>query len=290
MPQPQDTARAVDAAAVARLYARAGAGRWELPKAAFAEALERGVRHRFGLATPSAAALNAHLDALHLDDLALAVACACGIEPAWDEFVARFRPVLYRAARTVAPDDAARELADSLYAELFGLAEREGTRRSRLAYYHGRSSLATWLRSVLAQRRIDQLRAHRRFEPLPDEGPAAREQPPGADDPKRARYLAALQESLAAAVAEMAPRDQLRLSCYYLRQMTLAEIGRLLGEHEATVSRKLARARAQLRQSVERDLEGRRGMAAAEVSVCFEYALEGWSFEIERVLPPPRAE
>jgi RNA polymerase sigma-70 factor, ECF subfamily len=288
MSHAPDPARSLDGTTVARLYVRAGAARWELPRGVFADALERSVRHRFGLAAPNAVQLAEHLESLHLADLALAVACAAGIESAWDEFVSRFRPVLYRAARTIAPDDAARDLADSLYAELFGLAERDGTRRSRLAYYHGRSALATWLRSVLAQRRIDQVRTTRRFEPLPDEELPSRETATGPEDPRRARYLALLQESLAAAVADLAPRDQLRLSCYYLRQMTLAEIGRLLGEHEATVSRKLARTRTELRRLVEQDLEARRGLAAAEVAACFEYALEGWSFDIERVLPPPR--
>ena len=43
----------------------------------------------------------------------------------------------------------AEELADSLFAELYGLsAEKRG---SLLRYFHGRSSLKTWLRAVLAQ-------------------------------------------------------------------------------------------------------------------------------------------
>jgi RNA polymerase sigma-70 factor, ECF subfamily len=287
MPLPPESARSLDGATVARLHARAGGGRWSLPQDAFGEALERSVRHRFGLAAPSPTQLAEHLESLHLTDLALAVACAAGIESAWDDFVSHFRPVLYRAARTIAPDDAARDLADSLYAELFGLTERDGARRSRLAYYHGRSSLATWLRSVLAQRRIDHVRATRRFEPLPDEESATRDQRSAApEDPKRARYLEMLQDSLAAALAGLEPRDQLRLSCYYLRQMTLAEIGRLFGEHEATVSRKLARTRRDLRHAVEQDLSDRRGLDPAEIEACFEYALEGWSFDVERALPP----
>jgi RNA polymerase sigma-70 factor len=286
--QPQDPPRALSATLVARLYVRAGASRWELPKAAFALSLERSVRHRFGLARPTGTQLSEYLDSLHVSELALAVACASGVESAWDEFVARYRPVLYRAARTIAPDDAARELADSLYAELFGLAERGQVRRSRLAYYHGRSSLASWLRSVLAQRRIDQLRAGRRFEPAREEESSSWRIPTGSADPKRARCLSLLQEALVVALAEMPARDQLRLSCYYLRQMTLAEIGRLLGEHEGTASRKLARARTQLRHVVEEDLGRRHGLADDEIAVCFEYALEGRSFEIEHVMPRQR--
>ena len=41
--------------------------------------------------------------------------------------------------------------------------------RSLFRYFHGRSSLTTWLRAVLAQRYVDRLRTIRRTEALPDE-------------------------------------------------------------------------------------------------------------------------
>jgi hypothetical protein len=46
-------------------------------------------------------------EALQADvrDLALATACRLGIEPAWDEFVSRFRAVLYDAAHAIVRDD-----------------------------------------------------------------------------------------------------------------------------------------------------------------------------------------
>jgi len=102
----------------------------------------------------------------------LACACADGLEAAWDHFIREYRPTLYRAADAIDPTGGARDLADSLYAELFGLSERDGQRRSHLRYYHGRSSLGTWLRAVLSQRHVDRIRAGTRMEPLPDEGEA----------------------------------------------------------------------------------------------------------------------
>src|SRR5207237_6596495 len=80
-----------------------------------------------------------------------------------------YRPILYRAADALDPGGGARELADSLYGDLYGVADREGERRSLFRYFQGRSSLATWLRAVLAQRYVDRLRAARRLAPLPDE-------------------------------------------------------------------------------------------------------------------------
>ncbi len=61
-----------------------------------------------------------------------------------------------------------------LYADLFGLRDRDRERQSLFRYYHGRSSLTTWLRAVLAQRHVDRLRASRRTEPLPDEDSSGR--------------------------------------------------------------------------------------------------------------------
>ena len=120
----------------------------------------------------------------HSADLDLARLCADGDEHAWERFVREYRPLLYRAADALDRTHGAREIADSLYAELYGVNGKTGTRQSLFRYYEGRSSLATWLRAVLAQRYVDRLRTQRRVEPLPDEGPAARSEEP---DPHRAR-------------------------------------------------------------------------------------------------------
>ena len=86
----------------------------------------------------------------------------------------------------------AREIADSLYADLYGLENRDGNRQSLFRYYQGRSSLATWLRAVLAQRYVDRLRAQRRVEPLPGELPGGSKEP----DPNRTRYVALVRQAL----------------------------------------------------------------------------------------------
>src|SRR6185436_428372 len=105
-----------------------------------------------------------------------------------------YRPVLYRAAAAMDPSGGARDLADALYAELFGLTERDGVRRSHFEYFHGRSSLATWLRAVLAQRSVDRARAARRLAPLPDDEAAS--SPRAAPPPRSAdhgRFVAMLR-------------------------------------------------------------------------------------------------
>jgi RNA polymerase sigma-70 factor (ECF subfamily) len=270
MPLPR-----IDEALVERLHRRAGAERWGVTLGGFAEALDASVTRAFAHTTPGRGGIARYLEGLHLEDLALATGCASGHEGAWEHFVREYRPVLYRAAEAIDRSGGARDLADSLHAELFGLEERGGARRSLFQYFHGRSSLATWLRAVLAQRHVDRLRAGRRDEPLADEdSSAALAGPSPPPNPDRSRYLALIRPVLNRALAALAPRDRLALACYYAQELTLAEIGRLTGEHEATVSRRLAKTRRALRAEVELRLRADAGLTEAEIAECFASVVE----------------
>ena len=174
---------------VERLYRQAKAERWRVPTDRFGRALEASAERAFAGRTPDARELERYLASLHLEDLALACACASGDEQAWEHFVLEQRPLLYRAADALDPGGGARDLADSLYADLFGLGDRAGERQSLFRYFHGRSSLTTWLRAVLAQRHVDRLRTHRRLDALPDEESAGGASGAGAADRARAGPL-----------------------------------------------------------------------------------------------------
>lgn len=217
---------------------------------------------------------------MYAADLELARRCADGDEAAWERFIGEYRPLLYRAADRLDPAGGARDLADALYADLYGVTESDGVRRSLFKYFHGRSSLATWLRAVLAQRFVDRIREARRLIPLvDDEGSVAVERgvattAPGAlPDPDRPRYLQLAGEALELAIGKLAARDRLRLRCYYAQELTLAETGRVMAEHEATVSRQLAKTRRWLRSEVERVLRDS-GMVEAQIAECLRFAAE----------------
>ncbi len=84
------------------------------------------------------------------------------------------------------------------------------------------------------------------------------------------------------------------LSCYYVDQLTLAEIGRLLREHESTVSRHLDRLRRTLRegvtQALQREIPACNGrpeepaLVMAQVELAFEYAVQDWPFDLSQAL------
>jgi RNA polymerase sigma-70 factor (ECF subfamily) len=281
---------AVSAGLVERLARRAQTGRWDLPADDFAAVLRRSAAHRFTGRPPSPAEVEQYLESLHLEDLALARACARGSEPAWEHFVRQYRPILLRIASRGQQVDRARDVADSIYAELYGLDERDGARRSLFDYFHGRSSLAGWLKAVVAQRLVDRARAARRFEPLPEDeasAPATPANPAFELDADRHRFLELVRHALAKALAGLEPRDRLRLSLYYAQEMTLAAVGRVLGESEATSSRKLDRTRSGLRAAVEKRLRETERLTDAQVELCFEHARTDPAFDLARTLPPP---
>jgi RNA polymerase sigma factor (sigma-70 family) len=300
------------APAVERCWQRAAApADWNLTHEQFQAALERSVAHRFLKGTsgnnagtrPDAAAIENYLEALHVADLALARACSNGAAAAWEFFVAQLRPELYRAARAICGPSlgevASRDLADSLYADLYGLKEREGKRKSLFDYFHGRSKLSTWLHAVLAQRHVDEVRRARKSESLESEaggqeeiaarpaGPPFHSAASEAHDTERAKYLAILQAAISAALDALAPRNRLRLAYYYVEELTLSQIGRVLGEHEATVSRNLDRTRREVRKRVEATLRDQKRLTAAQINLCLEYAREEWPFDLTQSLRSP---
>ncbi len=264
------------------LFESSDAARWSVSLEDFARAVWRGVEVP---AAHEGAEMPALLAAVRATDLALALGCARGDEPAWDTFCAQYRPALYESARALAHDEArARELADSLLAELYGLEKTETGRNSRFAYFHGRSSLKTWLRAVLYQKFVDEYRRESRLAPL-DEGtaePPARQGSVSAADDRR--YADCLGEAVEAALADLRPPDKLLLSYYYVQELTLKEIGRLRGEHQATISRHLEALRKRLRVRIENHLRKVKKLSAFELEQCLDFASRGVSVKLEKAL------
>lgn len=284
MPDSLSEFRVKYAPAIARAFARSGASRWSIALDTFAETLYAAASANTRTGSP--VEVMAFLDSLRLDDLALAAGCRAGVNAAWNYFVERYRPILYASARAIARDEApARDLADSLYAELYGLEVREGRRRSLLDYFHGRSSLGTWLRAVMAQRYVDQLRESQRSEPLGDREPhsdAIESDPPASSE---ARYLEVVTVALQGALAALSPRDRTRLSYYYRHGLRLKEIGRIMGESESSVSRHLDRTRRELKVAIDRVLAGEHRLSPEQIQLCYDYACKAMPLDLARVLP-----
>jgi RNA polymerase sigma-70 factor (ECF subfamily) len=220
--------------------------------------------------TAPAQAINQFLDTLHADDLCLIIACERGDQQAWSDLVERYGATVKSAARHASSnEDAAEDLAQSIWAELYGLRVREDGRPSgKLAYYSGRGSLGGWLRAVVGQLAVDQHRKQGRLvqtEEDADFDRLARESHEGDGnlgqtagrhaDPENAladaRAARDVERALARAIDELDAEDRLLVRLYYFDGMRLREAGAVLGVHEATASRRLTRVHAEVRRRVE---------------------------------------
>jgi RNA polymerase sigma-70 factor (ECF subfamily) len=206
---------------------------------------------------------------LRVEELALARACATGNEHAWEVFLTRYREKLYEIAGYITKESStARELADSIYADLYGTVRRDGERASKLASYTGRGSLEGWLRTVMAQEHVNRYRRQRRLVSLDEEAEEgaqfATAEPETAivADP---RVEGAVDEVLAA----LGPEERFVLASYFLDERTLADIARSLGVHESTISRKLDKLAKSLRKQILASL-GRRGMSRRQAQEALE--------------------
>ncbi len=271
MPKPNQFGPEADVATA--FYERSGAAAYGLSAEQFAAILDEILRKYFDPAANSAHASadqkTAFCAGLRLEELALARACAAGNERAWQDFISRYRQKLHSMALHITRDGAhAAELADSLFADLYGVNARDGVRSSKLVFYTGRGSLEGWLRTVMAQEFINRYRKQKRTVSLEEqtaEGMQFAAPVPEPVSTSDRRLDAATDEAL----AELSPEDRFTLASYYLDGQTLAEIARTLGLHESSISRRLDRLATGLRKRI---LAGLRmqGMSHAQATEALE--------------------
>jgi len=223
------------------------------------------------------------LMSLRVEELALARACAAGHNLAWEIFLTRYREKLYQAALRIAREDsAARDLADSLYAELYGTTTREGERFSKLSSFTGRGSLEGWLRTVLAQEFVNRYRRTKRLVSLEEESEDgsqfAAPEPEEIPSPDSRLELAT-----DAGLAALCNEDRMVLASYYLDGRTLAEIARMLGVHESTISRKVDKLAKSLRKNILGHLM-QKGMSRRQAEESLEVDVRDIRLDIRRSL------
>jgi len=280
----------MDSRLLDELWRESAAAEWGLNRDEFDRIVSAaGSAQNFGLAAEAEATTRqqaAFFRGMRLDDLVLARACATGNEQAWEHFIAHHRQPLIRAAIAITGSETlGRDLADQLYAELFGLNAREGERRCPLLSYRGRGSLMGWLRTTLAQRHVDHFRRNRREQPLEEIDVAAADampQTPGAE-------LSQLERAIEQALAERNAEERFLLAAYYLDGQTLLQIARVLGVHEATVSRKLRRATEETRKKVLRNLQ-RSGMGRRAAEEALGADTRDLDMNLKQILQTSQAE
>jgi RNA polymerase sigma-70 factor (ECF subfamily) len=246
--------------------------------------------------------IKSFIDDIRADDLCLIIACERGDEGAWEDLVAGFDSTVRSAARKICSNNEdAEDLASSIWAELYGLRhDAAGNKKSKLAYYSGRGSLAGWLRAVVSQLAVDQFRKEsrfvqveetREFENLAEASSNNDGNGPVVSHTKSPEEMFSDQETardvsaaLKHAIATLEPEDRLILKLYYFDDLKLKDIARTFGYHEATASRKVARLHAEIRRSVEKQLRTRHRWSDDEVKRHLAETAEKLGLSIERLV------
>lgn len=214
-------------------------------------ALNRAARHLDALGVRvDAAALAAWLGAparkgsAHVEDLALAFACAAGDRRAIAAFEETWIPKVVAALRKVGID---RTQTDDVLGWLrFELFAREGT--PLIQTYSGRSDLGGWLRAIVIHEALRRVKRQRREVtpeaaadiPVPDLELSAMR---GAHGPA---FTKAIGEAFGALPVQM--RNLLRQS--FLDGLSIDALGRMYQVHRATAARRVQAAREALSEGV----------------------------------------
>jgi RNA polymerase sigma-70 factor (ECF subfamily) len=244
------------------------------------------------------------VDDIRADDICLIIACERGDEKAWEHLVANFDATVKSAARKVsANNEDAEDLASSIWAELYGLRQdAEGNKKSKLAYYSGRGSLAGWLRAVVAQLAVDVFRKQSRLVQTEEDtdlerlARVAEGQPivAGVPNPEESisnRFAQTdMQQALHQSVQELPAEDRLLVKLYYFDNLRLREAGAVLGVHEATASRRLTRIQTDLRKRVTKILVDERGWTQAETERSFAEVAQHLDTDLESILSKEAAD
>lgn len=210
---------------------------------------------------------------LYLRDLYLACTCVHRNENAWRAFDLRYRNFvtnLVRFSYRHGTDN--EEVADLILVNLF-FDDRSG--RKRIASYDGRSSLATWLRVIVINRAINErndrkVTVEESLADLPDGRALV-----NIESALRAhRYTEMLKDSLAAALRQLTHGERLLLIWRYEENMPLGEVAKLLGIHQANVTRRLIRLQARLREAVIQTLASQYKLGPAAIQECFADVIE----------------
>jgi RNA polymerase sigma-70 factor, ECF subfamily len=241
------------------------------------------------------------VDEIRADDLCLIIACEKGDEKAWEYLVANFDSTVKSAARKISSNNEdAEDLASSIWAELYGLRQdAEGNKKSKLAYYSGRGSLAGWLRAVVSQLAIDEYRKQSRFvqvEETRDFENLAEESSNHSGNDRVVHHAENPEELLTSeqtsddvslalkhAIESLDPEDKLVMKLYYFDDLKLKEVAAMFGYHEATASRKLTRIQTEIRKSVEKKLRERHGWSESEVKRCLSETASKLGISVEKL-------
>jgi RNA polymerase sigma factor (sigma-70 family) len=183
---------------------------------------------------------------LSLDDLYLATACLGNDERGWNELATTHFDFMREFARRFLAPAPARDVADEVIADLW--------ERGKLRQYEGRSTLRTWLGTVVAHAALNSRKSMSRLVPLDSESARAIELKATrleSIEPANEQAAVLLRQIFSEAVRDLSPESRLLLQLYYEQGLTLDQLSVTLHASSAALSRRLKRTRRELRTAIE---------------------------------------
>jgi RNA polymerase sigma-70 factor, ECF subfamily len=226
------------------------------------------------------------LTELHVEDLALAVACADGVPNALahcDRLCAS--AITAAVARVDRSADLRDEVRQILWQRIF-----VGTtgKSPRIQSYAGRGPLAGWV-AVAAQRvALDLRRSAARttsMDPRADEVLPANQHP--EIDYLRTRYKAEFEAAVREALAGLPDRDRLLLKLTIVNGLSHEQLANIYSVNQSTITRWIARAREQVLAVTEREVCSKLGMPPGEFRSLAGLLVSRLDLSISRVLDTP---
>lgn len=221
----------------------------------------------------------------HLEELALAAACLQGQPAALAHFERECLDGLRDAVRRlVTSDDQVDDLKQRLRERLL-LGDPSAP--PRLASYQGRGSLKAWVaiagkREALMARRVEASLQGRAEQ-------AAREVDPDAfADPELARmrslYGPSFRAAFEKALRDLDARDRTVLRSYFVEQLSLEQLGSMLGVHRVTAWRHILAARERCLVAVRTELRASLHTTPSELDSLMAVMGEGFHITLSRLL------
>jgi RNA polymerase sigma-70 factor (ECF subfamily) len=172
----------------------------------------------------------------------------------FEALMRRYNPRLFRVARSILKDDAeAEDVLQEAYVQAYRNMDR----------FRGEAELATWLTRIVINQALMQLRRRKRERivvPFGHQGPDQDDQEanmadPRAESPSDITLRAEVRKIIERRIDELPIAFRTVFMMREVEEMTVHETADCLGIPEATVRTRLFRARALLRDSLERDMD-----------------------------------
>jgi RNA polymerase sigma-70 factor, ECF subfamily len=209
--------------------------------------------------------LESSLDGLEVGDLYLACGCTLGVPAAVSAFDARHVATLRAFVKEIDASPARLDELRQMLRERLLTPSAMGP--PRIAHYSGRGPLSSWVKVAAQRLAISSMRGRKHEALAPDAALAGQLAGPDAElGALRGRYTESFAAALRTALEQAPRRDRLLLRLHLVDGMSLTRIAVAHGVSQSTVSRWLERARDDIRDRLQRELEQSLRLDAAEMA------------------------